>query len=124
MQNKREIVDNGPDTSEWTQAQRDAYDRNKNATSKRCDHGVSLDETCETCCEALCNLVVPESYPHSPERYAADIARAESYLARNGETVKLSPERIAMIRAHLRGEQDFTAGTIYAGGGVGMGDGQ
>jgi hypothetical protein len=67
---------------------------------------------------------VPQSYPHSPERYAADIARAESYLSRNRETIRLSPERIEMIRAHLRGDQHYTAGTIYAGGGVGMGDGQ
>jgi hypothetical protein len=59
---------------------------------------------------------VPQSYPHSPERYAADIQRAESYLARNGETIKLSPERIEMIRAHLRGDEQYAAGTIYAGG--------
>lgn len=66
---------------------------------------------------------VPQSYPHSAERYAADIARAESYLSRNGEAVRLSPERIEMIRAHLRGDEQYAAGTIYAGGGVMTGTG-
>jgi hypothetical protein len=62
------------------------------------------------------NIQIPQSYPHSPERYAADIQRAESYLARNGETVKLSASRIDLMRAYLRGETGIDAGTIYAGG--------
>jgi len=49
--------------------------------------------------------VPPISYPHSPDRYAADIQRVNEAL-NHGIPLPINPNRIDQIRAHLRRERD------------------
>jgi hypothetical protein len=77
---------------------------------------------------------VPQSYPHSPERYAADVARAHEYIGRNPlpAIVASAPEfaRCAGCGSAWsgKGAEAKRAGhsciVRMSGGGVGMGTGQ